>query len=67
MMGIRSEQVNLDLSKKELASILGTIPETLSRTIKHFQKQRLIEISEQGKLIKLKDLLAVKEMAGQRS
>jgi len=33
---------DLTLSKKELAALLGTIPETLSRTLRHFKNEGLI-------------------------
>ena len=36
----------LNISKKELASLLGTIPETLSRTLKHLKKEQLIDEKE---------------------
>ena len=32
----------LMLSKKDLASVLGTIPETLSRTLNYFKKEKII-------------------------
>lgn len=34
--------VRLSLSKKDLASMLGTIPETLSRTLSYFKRAQLI-------------------------
>ncbi len=33
----------LSLTKKDLASVLGTIPETLSRTLHYFKKEKIIE------------------------
>ena len=41
----------LDISKKELASLLGTIPETLSRTLQYWQKKGFIAIKDKGKSI----------------
>ncbi len=41
----------LSISKKELAALLGTIPETLSRTLKFFQKKGLIRLENYGKTI----------------
>jgi len=42
--------VTLSMSKKDLASSLGTIPETLSRTLLFFKKNNLIEEVD-GKII----------------
>ena len=42
---------SLDISKKELASLLGTIPETLSRTLQYWQKKGFITIQDKGKSI----------------
>lgn len=36
----------LSLSKKDLASVLGTIPETLSRTLQFFKKEKIISEQE---------------------
>lgn len=42
--------IDLKVTKKELASILGTIPETLSRTLSNLKKEGLI-IEKNGKII----------------
>ena len=39
------DEVTLDLPKGQIASYLGTIPETLSRAIKKLSEQGLIEVS----------------------
>ncbi len=49
--------VNLDISKKELASILGTIPETLSRTLRIFKKENIIIESKGIITVKYKNKL----------
>jgi len=51
----------LDVSKHQLAGLLGTIPETLSRVIKKFKDQHLIEV--QHNLIKLHNLDRLKKIA----
>lgn len=45
--------VQLDIKKSELAKLLGTISETLSRNLKQLQDQSLIEVK--GNTIQLKD------------
>jgi CRP/FNR family transcriptional regulator, dissimilatory nitrate respiration regulator len=50
--------VELSVSKKELAQILGTIPETFSRTIQLFKKEKLI--SEKDKVITILDFERLK-------
>ena len=37
--------LELDISKNQLASLLGTIPETLSRILKRMDKDKLIKTS----------------------
>jgi CRP/FNR family transcriptional regulator len=53
--------VALNISKGQLASLLGTIPETLSRILAKMNKQNLIEVS--GRDIKLLDLIGLEELA----
>lgn len=50
--------VRLALTKKDLASSLGTIPETLSRTLNYFKKKKLI--SEQKNDIIILNLMELK-------
>ncbi len=60
---IRNKQsvVRLSLTKKDLASILGTIPETLSRTLNYLKKEKLIAEEKDDIIIlnltKLKSLI----------
>jgi CRP/FNR family transcriptional regulator len=49
-----STTVKLDISKRELAFQLGTVPETLSRNLKKMREDGLIET--RGKLIILRDI-----------
>ncbi|MFC1724868.1 Crp/Fnr family transcriptional regulator [candidate division KSB1 bacterium] len=50
----------LNISKKELAAVLGTIPETLSRTLKHLKKEQLID--EKDNKIIILDLRELESM-----
>lgn len=52
------EQVTLDISKGQLASLLGTIPETLSRIFAKMSEEGLIEVD--GRHIIIKDREALK-------
>jgi CRP/FNR family transcriptional regulator len=56
-----SATVKLDISKRELAFQLGTIPETLSRNLKKMRDQNLIET--RGKLIILSDIKGLKRLS----
>jgi len=47
------KEINLNLTKKEVASIIYTTPETLSRTINNLTKQK--KLSWQGKRVVLHD------------
>lgn len=51
----------LTFSKKDLASILGTIPETLSRTLNYFKKEKIIVEEKSGivilNIVKLKSMV----------
>lgn len=47
------EQVRLDISKGQLASLLGTIPETLSRILSKMSQQGLIDV--RGREIRILD------------
>jgi CRP/FNR family transcriptional regulator len=53
-----NDELNLDISKSQLASILGTIPETLSRILAKMTRENLIESDGKRKfLIKDRDSL----------
>lgn len=54
-----SDTVELQISKGQLASLLGTIPETLSRIFARMSEEGLIEV--QGKKIRLLDKEALAE------
>ncbi len=55
-----SSQVKLDITKGQLASLLGTIPETLSRIFAKMSKQGLIEVL--GPNIKILSRSALEEL-----
>ena len=55
------EQVSLAISKGQLASLLGTIPETLSRIFTKMANQNLIRV--QGRKIELIDRMALEDLA----
>jgi CRP/FNR family transcriptional regulator, dissimilatory nitrate respiration regulator len=55
------ETIRLKISKYDLASYLGTILETLSRTFKKLQDEGIIEV--EGRLITVKDSARLKEAA----
>ena len=58
----KSDSVTLDMPKSQLASLLGTIPETLSRIFAKMQRQEIIAV--QGPHIKILDLEALEELSG---
>ena len=55
----RDDAVELEISKGQLASLLGTIPETLSRIFAKMSEEGLIRVS--GKVINLLDRRALAE------
>jgi CRP/FNR family transcriptional regulator, dissimilatory nitrate respiration regulator len=55
------DQISLPISKGQLASLLGTIPETLSRIFTKMSSQNLIEVN--GREIKLLDLTGIDDLA----
>jgi len=57
----KAAAVNLDITKGQLASLLGTIPETLSRILNKMSQIELIEV--QGRKIKLLDRQALENLA----
>jgi len=56
-----TEEVSLEVSKGQLASLLGTIPETLSRILAKMSRQALIEVN--GSKIVLLDPDALEDLA----
>lgn len=57
----KAADLELDISKGQLASLLGTIPETLSRIFSKMSNQGLILI--RGRRIKILNEKALKELA----
>jgi len=55
------DQIELNISKHDLAAYLGTIDETLSRALKKLQSDNLIEVN--GKIIKIKDKKTLMKIA----
>lgn len=51
----------VDISRYDMASLLGTIPETLSRTLKKLQDEDLIEVA--GKAFTIKNIEKLKKIA----
>ncbi len=54
--------VKLSISKANVASIIGTITETLSRSLKKLQDDKVIRVD--GKKIFIRDIKKLKELAG---
>jgi CRP/FNR family transcriptional regulator, dissimilatory nitrate respiration regulator len=57
----RNDQVTLSISKGQLASLLGTIPETLSRIFAKLSSQQLIQV--EGRKITLLDAAGLEDLA----
>ena len=57
----RDDTVILNISKGQLASLLGTIPETLSRILTRMNSQGLIEVKD--RTISLLDCHGLEELA----
>lgn len=56
-----AETISLTISKSQLASLLGTIPETLSRILAKMSSRNLIDVN--GKEIRLLDMDGLEELA----
>lgn len=54
-----NDSISLNISKNDLAAYLGTIPETLSRTLKKLQDEDMISVD--GKVIKICDMERLKD------
>ena len=64
MLSIEQEKtsvINLNISKSQLSSLLGTIPETLSRILSKMAGRNLIDV--QGRKIKLLDMEGLEILA----
>ena len=61
----KAMRVELEVSKNQLASLLGTIPETLSRILARMTRERLIRAD--GKKIDIVDRKALEELASGES
>jgi len=57
----KSDKLELDIAKVQLASLLGTIPETLSRILGKMEGQGLIQV--QGRRIRLLERKALEDLA----
>jgi CRP/FNR family transcriptional regulator len=57
----REEEITLTTSKGQLASLLGTIPETLSRVLRKLSRQNIIQVK--GRRIKLINRTELKAVA----
>ena len=55
------DAIRLDINKGQLASLLGTIPETLSRILTRLHNDELIEVS--GRVIKIRNRQGLQMMA----
>jgi CRP-like cAMP-binding protein len=60
-----SLDITLPMKKTELAKLLGTISETLSRNLKQLQEEGLISV--EGNTIHIKDISRLKEELGENS
>jgi len=56
----KTEYIELNINKRQLASLLGTIPETMSRILNRMKTNGLIEV--QGRKIKLIDKKAIEAL-----
>jgi CRP-like cAMP-binding protein len=52
----------LPVSKRELSARLGTVPETLSRTLDRFKRAGVIRLSGSGELIEILDFAALEHL-----
>ncbi len=59
--GDTHDTIDLDITKTQLAGLVGTIPETLSRILGRMINQGVIEVS--GRMIKIVDRKALSEIA----
>ncbi|HDQ41807.1 MAG TPA: Crp/Fnr family transcriptional regulator [Desulfonatronum sp.] len=57
---LQTDEVELDITKGQLATLLGTTPETLSRTLKKLSETGIIQV--QARTIRLLDKVALERM-----
>lgn len=62
--GYSSTEIVLRMTREEIGSYLGLKLETVSRLFSRFQEEGLLQV--QGRVLKLLDLTALKQLAGQR-
>lgn len=62
--GYSSTEIVLRMTREEIGSYLGLKLETVSRLFSRFQEEGLLQV--QGRVLKLLDLSALKQLAGQR-
>ena len=62
--GYSSTEFVLRMTREEIGSYLGLKLETVSRLLSRFQEEGLLQV--QGRVLKLLDLSALKQLAGQR-
>lgn len=60
---VRNNEFILPITKKDLASLIGTTPETLSRKLLSFVEQKIIAV-KQRRVIQVLNLDTLKELAG---
>lgn len=60
---VRNNEFILPITKKDLASLIGTTPETLSRKLLSFVEQKIIAV-KQRRVIQVLNLDMLKELAG---
>lgn len=56
-------EINLPLSREEMANFIGVTRETISRKLSNFQSQNIIEILENKKIL-IKNINTLKELSG---
>jgi len=60
--GYSSSEFVLRMTREEIGSYLGLKLETVSRLFSRFQREALLQV--QGRLVKLLDLMSLKELLG---
>jgi CRP-like cAMP-binding protein len=60
-----AEVIEIDVSKAQLASLIGTIPETISRVLKKMSERRIVSVS--GRKVKLLNKKALQDIVNGES